>query len=367
MQFEREGSPLAGWRDVAFAVALALPTTWAWAGVVGAVAATVEPAAAAAYPFLALVLAPFAIAAASARVSRKTSNVVAEVTWLLLVPVWGFVLDALSPLCDHGCEDQYQPVAWPGIFVVYAVYAAGLAGWTLHRLRPRPQHGGVEGLIAACLLAGLVVCGALALHFGPMVIYGVVFAPAGLPLAGPWVSGAVFGLALWSRARAQVRPLLGAAAATAGWLGLDLVLHAVLTGRLGLWGGAMSDTCGWVLSVRTPPVEDCHYLCTVAAQGHPWLVRPLRLGRRRGVPIVVNRQLAVANAFEDLLHERWPRFGRLARRTYDRLAFPVSRWLLHPLAADAVFLAMLPAQAVFEGFLWAFDGDRERRIDRMYR
>ena len=83
--------------------------------------------------------------------------------------------------------------------------------------------------------------------------------------------------------------------------------------------------------------------------------------------IVVNRQLAVANAFEDLLHERWPRFGRLARDGYDRVGLPISAWIVHPLASDFVFVAMLPAQAAFEVVLWALDRDREARIDRMYR
>ena len=106
----------------------------------------------------------------------------------------------------------------------------------------------------------------------------------------------------------------------------------------------------------------------MAAQGHPWLVRPLRMGVRRGQPIVVNRQLAVANAFEDLIHERWPRTGRFLRRTYDRVGLPISGWLLRPLAADLVFVAMLPAQLGFELFLrWVDRGDPEARIDRMYR
>ena len=42
-------------------------------------------------------------------------------------------------------------------------------------------------------------------------------------------------------------------------------------------------------------------LCTVALRGHEKLVRPTRMGLRRGERIVVNRQLCVANAFEQLL------------------------------------------------------------------
>ncbi len=92
------------------------------------------------------------------------------------------------------------------------------------------------------------------------------------------------------------------------------------------------------------------------------------MGVRNGQPIVVNRQLAVANAFEDLLHTRWPRFGRLARRTYDRLGLPVSRYIRASWMSDAVYLAMKPAEWIFYAVLLLLDpGDPEARIDRMYR
>ena len=84
--------------------------------------------------------------------------------------------------------------------------------------------------------------------------------------------------------------------------------------------------------------------------------------------LVRGDQLAVANAFEDLLHSRWPRFGRLARATYDRLGLPVSRYITRPWMADAVFLAMKPFEWAFYATLLVLDrDDPERRIDRMYR
>jgi hypothetical protein len=132
---------------------------------------------------------------------------------------------------------------------------------------------------------------------------------------------------------------------------------------------AFLQTCGYTLSrLPIPPRGNCHYLCTIAAQGSPRLVKPYRWGTRRGQPILVNRQLALANAFEDLLHERWPRFGRLARRTYDALAFPISRALSRRWIANALYLLMKPAEAVFFVALLFLDpGDPESRIDRMYR
>jgi hypothetical protein len=367
MEFEREPAGPSPLPHFLLAAAAALPTAWAWAGVAAALAATVQADALLVFPVLALLVAPAALALAYARVSRVAVVWAAEATLFVGLPLWGLALDAVSPLCDHGCEDTYQPVAWPGILWVYLAYGLGLAGWVAHRLRPEPLPALAESLVDAALLAGIVATGSLALQFGLLPIYGLLFAPLGMPLVAPWACGLAFGWALARRAPHRSAALASAILATAGWLGLDLVAHRVLFGGFGLWGGAFAKTCGWTLSTLEAPVEDCHYLCTVAAQGHPWLVRPLRTGRRRGHAIVVNRQLAVANAFEDLLHERWPRFGRWARRTYDALAFPVSGWLLNPWAADLVFLAMLPAQAGFELFLRLVDRRPEDRIDRMYR
>jgi hypothetical protein len=82
----------------------------------------------------------------------------------------------------------------------------------------------------------------------------------------------------------------------------------------------------------------------------------------------VNRQLAVSNAFEDLLHERWPRFGRTTRRCYDRVGLPVSRYIRNRWLADVVYLLMKPFEWLFYLALLLLDpDDPERRIDDMYR
>jgi hypothetical protein len=123
-----------------------------------------------------------------------------------------------------------------------------------------------------------------------------------------------------------------------------------------------------MLPVERVYVSDCHYLCTVAARGTPSLVRPERWGQRHGRPILVNRQLAVANAFEDLLHTRWPRVGHLARQVYDLVGLPVSRYITRPWMANAVFVAMKPFEWAFYATLLVLDrDDPESRIDRMYR
>lgn len=112
-----------------------------------------------------------------------------------------------------------------------------------------------------------------------------------------------------------------------------------------------------------------HYLCTVAAKGHPTLVRPLRYGRRGGGRIVCNRQLLVANAFEELIAQRSPQTHRWIRARYDRVGDWVignSRWLERPYIADAVYVLMKPLEWLFLAVLYCCDRKPENRIARQY-
>lgn len=132
---------------------------------------------------------------------------------------------------------------------------------------------------------------------------------------------------------------------------------------------AFTETSDWMLSTKISPpplVYDAHYLCTVALQGHKELVKPKRLGLRRGDKIVVNRQLCVANAFEQLLEERTPRFHRALRNFYDTYGYPISRHIRTPLTADVVYLIMKPLEWFFVAVLYLFDERPEDRIARQY-
>lgn len=128
-------------------------------------------------------------------------------------------------------------------------------------------------------------------------------------------------------------------------------------------------TADWTFSTQIPPPPldyDGHYLCTVAAGGHRKLVRPLRMGNRRGVSIVVNRQLMVANAFEELLAEKAPRLHGKIRRFYDTHGYPLSRLITTPLRADIIYILMKPLEWLFAFALYLFSTDPEERISRQY-
>ena len=133
---------------------------------------------------------------------------------------------------------------------------------------------------------------------------------------------------------------------------------------------AFTETAGWSFSqqIPPPPLEyDVHYLCTIAAAGHEKLVHPQRYGKRLGQTIIVNRQLCVANAFEELIHDRMPRFHRFVRHFYDTHGYPLSRWITNPLRADLIYLLMKPLEWLFLLFLYLFDTEPELRISKQYR
>ena len=132
---------------------------------------------------------------------------------------------------------------------------------------------------------------------------------------------------------------------------------------------AFTDTADWSFSkqIPPPPIEyDGHYLCTVAAGGHKKIVKPLRFGTRRGQTIVVNRQLCIANAFEEVIRERFPSFHRRIRYVYDTYGYPVSGIITSPLRADFVYFLMKPFEWCFLLFLYMFDLRPEQRIKRQY-
>lgn len=132
---------------------------------------------------------------------------------------------------------------------------------------------------------------------------------------------------------------------------------------------AWTETSDWNLSQQISPQNvfyDEHYLCTVADGGHRRLVKPLRMGERRGHPVIVNRQLCIANAFEQVLEERLPRLHRPIRAFYDRYGFPLARHIHSPYAADAIYLLMKPLEWFFLAVLYAVDVKPENRIAVQY-
>lgn len=132
---------------------------------------------------------------------------------------------------------------------------------------------------------------------------------------------------------------------------------------------AFTETADWTFSKQIPPPpleHDGHYLCTVAAGGHRNIVKPIRLGTRRNETIVVNRQLCIANAFEELIQEKMPGFHKRIRYIYDTYGYPLSKKITTPAMADLVYIIMKPLEWVFLAVLYTFDLRPEQRIARQY-
>ncbi len=132
---------------------------------------------------------------------------------------------------------------------------------------------------------------------------------------------------------------------------------------------AFTKTSDWILSgeIAPPPVaQDTHYLCTVSLRGHKKLVKPIRYGIRRGEKIVVNRQLCVANAFEQLLEEKTPTMHRKIRTFYDTYGYPISKHIRTAWSADVIYLLMKPLEWFFVTVLYLCDTKPENRIHSQY-
>lgn len=130
-----------------------------------------------------------------------------------------------------------------------------------------------------------------------------------------------------------------------------------------------TETTGWHFSQKAhPPFLDHqgHYLCTVAACGNPDLVKPIRLGNRHGHQIIVNRQLQIANAFEELIQDISPVFHRYIRRLYDQYGYPLSKRINTPMRSNIIYLLMKPVEWFFVLVLYTCVKKPEMKIAKQY-
>lgn len=161
------------------------------------------------------------------------------------------------------------------------------------------------------------------------------------------------------------------------WIALILLLPllGIIIAVMSLFGQephsiikAWTETADWTLSQKIAPqnIQSDHYLCTVAAGGHRKVVKPLRSGLRHGHPVIVNRQLCVANAFEQVLMEKQPGLHKVVRGVYDTIGFPISKHIKSQYAADLIYFIMKPLEWLFIIVLYTVDVHPEDRIAVQY-
>ncbi|MFM6934808.1 MAG: DUF6688 family protein [Flavobacteriales bacterium] len=130
-----------------------------------------------------------------------------------------------------------------------------------------------------------------------------------------------------------------------------------------------TETTTWHFSQKThPPYLDHqgHYLCTVAACGSPQIVKPLRLGNRHGHEIIVNRQLMIANAFEAVIEQKFPKLNEVIRKNYDRHGYPLSKDINTPFKSNMTYVLMKPLEWCFLIFLYLTCEKPEQLIHAQY-
>lgn len=292
----------------------------------------------------------------------------ARILLFALLPIWGLVLNhGMTERCKLECPDgPYRALASPEVYELVLLHALSVTGYAISRRCALDLPKRAEPWVVSLLLCGLVLHALLAIQLFDL-LPGLILLPLTLPLLAPFATMVAF----WRELARRSASLAGGIVRTPLVLVGYGLAQAFWRGRSDAAFDVFTRTCTHAFSMLPLEVaqEHCgHYLCTVAAHGHPSLVRPERWGVRRGRAIIVNRQLAIANAFEDLLHARWPRLGRVARSAYDRLAIPICRFITNRWLADALYVAMKPAEWLFYLALLLLDRESpERRIARMYR
>lgn len=131
-----------------------------------------------------------------------------------------------------------------------------------------------------------------------------------------------------------------------------------------------SETATWKLSrhLHPPTVDDRHghYLCTVAAQGNPKIVRPIGVGFRNGNFILVNRQLQIANAFEYLIENFNPKIHKVIRHNYDKYGINLAKRINNEKLSNLTYILMKPIEWIFLIILYSFYIKPEEIIKNQY-
>jgi hypothetical protein len=112
-----------------------------------------------------------------------------------------------------------------------------------------------------------------------------------------------------------------------------------------------------------------HFLCSVGANGHKYVVKPVRYGERLGNKIICNRQLLISNAFEELIQENLPLTHKFIRTKYNLVGKSIHKHyhlFNYKYVSDIVYILMKPLELIFLITLYTFDSNPENRINTQY-
>ena len=96
------------------------------------------------------------------------------------------------------------------------------------------------------------------------------------------------------------------------------------------------------------------------------MLNKIQQGRKNGAVPPLFFLLCVANAFEDLIQERIPKFHHFVRYIYDKYGYPLSKHINTAFQADITYILMKPLEWIFLLVLYIFDEKPENRIATQY-
>ncbi len=307
----------------------------------------------------------------------------AEVLFTVVAPAFGFILQKEFDREFPFSKDHLLTLIFLAVLSVNSYWASRLF---------KGKHAPlVDALIPLGILQGILLNLAFLLHFGTWIVLGLIFPLYGFALVAPLINVVLLTRELYlghlffrrnlnlddfqekkwllvflSKASLGRKSLL--------YFILLMPFFAIQQALLVLLGQrpdaavrVFVESCGFNFSDPSfcPPPSG-HYLCTIAAHGNPSLVKPLRKGLRWGYPITVNRQLLIANAFEQWLEEFVPKTHHHLRKFYDSLKIPVDKWSRLPWVANLLYLVMKPLEWFFLLWLYLTDTQPENRIAQQY-
>ena len=332
------------------------------------------------------------------RISQKKKNFTDGLIFGLGLPLTIFLVciigfkDWYIPLYASGdkfTEGAYTPIAFESLPTIVVICIVALAGYALPRILGTELPPLIAALCYSEMFLGIALTVVVFIQFGEYVfdflgIYLVIFSfnyvicsirliRDTAKLYAEKFKAAEYN-SLFLKICAKILSYSVSLVLVSFILSIPLLLIVIII--MLLFGQrpdsvirAFTETAEYTLSQKIPPPRldpKGHYLCTVAACGDEKVVKPLRAGKRCGNLIIVNRQLLIANAFEDLICEKTPHLHKIVRGIYDKYGLPISKHITTKKRSNIVYFIMKPLEWFFLIALYAFDLKPENRIAIQY-
>jgi hypothetical protein len=248
----------------------------------------------------------------------------------ILLPLVFFFLSAFlvpeaKDECPHGWLDCfYMGKLALTPFVLWAT--AALYAVEIYEIKDRTRPWIVQGFFVGAIVSS--VC----------AVFGLVSKGNELPL----LLVVPFYTAVWYVLRAV--QLIQAAKITAS----PLVKTA--TSSLPFWAASVFWSYNTYLSLPDHFRPDC-FVVTAASRGHRKFVGPFREVPHRGQTRLANQQLITLWQLEALWRTHDPRSHAVFRRAYNIIGPIIARRITAPLIADALYIALKPAELLARLFV----------------